>query len=708
MAKKTGSIIAVSAVALLLAGLVLAIISLYKGGETQGPEGSAVPSSLNVLRAVPSDAAAVFLFDGSSKAAKVLADSTGLLSAVITPDNAAVMTYLQALGRRKVAVSLHNSGSLVPLVVTEVSPADSVVLELAAKAGLKTRQKDGFLMASRSETFINAGGRHLEGGMSVLGTRNLQELARQASGAAVLFVSHAHAGKLLQLYASKALRGSVSFVKDLSAWSAWTLQESSDKQLEIKGVALPGEAAGSYFAAFAGYPSQEALFPEVLPYYTASALSVPVPDVDLFLDARRKVEDGAGTLAAFNKALKTKAGRPFSPEEWFRGLQPREVVRASFTGEDGVEREALLVRSAKDLKLGSEASNPYKGCLALLLGADFAVTDTSCAALGARWSVYADLPTVRALQDKSVRDYTLKNRLADASVTLPQGFVAYASLSDRPLTLGQLLSPQLSAPLQRFVTGAGFAPAVASLALDGERPAMRLSVETRALKGTKVQVLERDTTVFIPTGLFPVKNHQSGQTNYLYQNNHLSICLNDENNKGVWGIPFKEPICGRVESIDYYNSKKYQYLFCAGSKLYLLDRLGHWVNGFPVALPKAVLLGPDAYDFTGAGGYTVMILHKDNTLERYNLHGQKPEGWKGIAAPETVKNLPELVETAKGKRYWAVRTSVRTLLYPFEGGEPLYSGEGGRMIKPDAVVTPTSKGVSAECYDGKTRDIKLN
>ena len=236
---------------------------------------------------------------------------------------------------------------------------------------------------------------------------------------------------------------------------------------------------------------------------------------------------------------------------------------------------------------------------------------------------------------------------------------------------------------------------------------MHIQLDTRALKGTKVQVLERDTTVVVPTGLFPVTNYTTGQTNYLYQNAHLSICLNDENNKGVWGIPFKDPLCGRVQSIDYYNNKKIQFLFCAGDKLYLLDRLGHWVNGFPVSLGKPVLLGPDAYDFTGAGGYTVMVLHKDNTLERYNLHGRKPEGWKGIRAPETVKNLPELIET-RGKRYWAVRTSIQTLIYPFEGGEPLYKAEGGRMLKPDTPLTPVPKGVSATCYDGKTRDIKLN
>ena len=261
--------------------------------------------------------------------------------------------------------------------------------------------------------------------------------------------------------------------------------------------------------------------------------------------------------------------------------------------------------------------------------------------------------------------------------------------------------------LLAWISGAGFAPASATLDLSGSEPRFQLRLDKKALKGTKVQVLERDTTVVVPGGLFPVRNFATGKTNYLYQNSHLSICLNDESGKGVWGIPFKEPLCGRVADIDYFANGKIQFLFAAGSKLYLLDRLGHWVNGFPVELGKAVLLGPDAYDFTGAGGYTVMVLHKDNTLERYNLHGVKPEGWKGIRGPETIKNLPQLLEV-KGKNYWAVRTSVRTLLYPFTGGKPLSAEQGGKMIKPDSPLTVTEKGVRVVCYDGREREIKLN
>ena len=703
---KRFTIAAVAALALLLAGIVFAVIRLYRTSPEEPSAAALAPAGWSVLKAVPSDANAVLVFDGSAKAARILADSSGFVRGFVDPENPALVRFLSSVGRKRIAVSLHNSGSLVPLVAVE-TPEDSLAREMALKAGLKVLYSNGFLLASRSETFLKASVRHMEEETSILGARRLQELVRTVSGPAVLFLSHSQAGKLVQVYGSTASRQYASFVKDLSPWSAWSVQEMEKEQINLKGTALPGEAPASFLSAFAGTGAERPEFPEVLPYYTCRALSLPVTDPAATLAARRKFEDGNGRLTPYNKALKAREGRPLSPEEWFMSLQPREVVRASFRGADGILRVALLLRSAKDLKLGAETPNPYKGCLATLLGDSFAVNDTLCAAVGSRWSVFADLPTIRSFTDKSFLEYSLKNRLSDASVDVPGGIVSYTSLSDAPERAGELLSAALSTPLTDFVRGAGYAPAFVSLDLEAEYPTLKVSVYTRALKGSKVQVLERDTTVVVPTGLFPVTNYTTGQTNYLYQNAHKSICLNDEKGKGVWGIPFKEDLCGRVQSIDYYNNKKIQFLFCAGDKLYLLDRLGHWVNGFPAKLPKSVLLGPDAYDFTGAGGYTVMVLHTDNSLERYNLHGRKPEGWKGIRAPETVKNLPELLEV-RGKRYWVVRTSVRTLIYPFEGGENLIREEGGKMIKPDAVLKTISKGVSAECYDGRTRDFKLN
>ena len=175
MAKRS-TIAAIVLVAVLLAGIVYAVTKLYTDMPQEENIPTPAPSGWSVLRAVPSDAAAVLVFDGSSKSAHILADSTGLLQAVVAPGNDAFMAFIQSLGRRKMAVSLHNSGTLVPLVTAQIQPTDTLAKQLAAKAGLKTAEKEGFLIASRSETFVNASVRHITEGLSILGTGHLQNL----------------------------------------------------------------------------------------------------------------------------------------------------------------------------------------------------------------------------------------------------------------------------------------------------------------------------------------------------------------------------------------------------------------------------------------------------------------------------------------------------------------------------------------------------
>ena len=153
---KKWTIISVVAIALMLSGIAWAVSRLYR---SYAPARKAAPTEFPLLRAVPADAAAVFCFDGSAKARHILADSTGLLRPFIAPDQPALMAYLSRAGESRMVVSLHNSGSLVPLVASALPQFDSTYLApyeaLAEKAGLKTAVQDGLLLASPSETLLN-------------------------------------------------------------------------------------------------------------------------------------------------------------------------------------------------------------------------------------------------------------------------------------------------------------------------------------------------------------------------------------------------------------------------------------------------------------------------------------------------------------------------------------------------------------------------
>ena len=166
---RKGTIISVVAIALMLAGIAWAVTSLYRNDK---PRKVATDTEYPLLRAIPADAAAVFCFDGTAKAHRAVADSTGILRAFLAPESPALMAYLSKAGESRMAVSLHNSGSLVPLVASELAAADSASLvpfeALAAKAGLKTAFQDGLLLASTSETLLNSARRHLDEGICIL------------------------------------------------------------------------------------------------------------------------------------------------------------------------------------------------------------------------------------------------------------------------------------------------------------------------------------------------------------------------------------------------------------------------------------------------------------------------------------------------------------------------------------------------------------
>lgn len=658
--------ILVAVLALMLAGIVFAVTKLYKRDSDQPSKPLA--SNYPLLRAVPMDAVAVFSFDGSRVSKRVLADSSAVLSSLVPKE---VFPLVQQCSDKPVAVSLHNSGMLVPLVVIAVSPEDSISV-----GKLKSAQKDGLLLVSPSETLLGASVRHLDEGMSILGSEGLPYLCSKMKGGPTLFLSCAQASKLLQMYAAPVLRSKSSFVKNTAEWAALNL-DADDKSLSMKGMTSPAPSHQSALSAFAALPQRSAQAPEILPYDVCSAIFMPFGDIRTFLDARRDFEDAWGRVKAFDKDVNSAKGELESPADWAVSLGVSEVAAVTLSVEGG-KLEAAVLKISKDEKPAPAAVNPRRGYLRTLFGAAFSQNDSLFAVLPGKWMVFGSSAAIEAFS--SLPPVSLKDRLDDAKVSVPAGFALYGSLTDYPSFAGEYLAAEPARSIERYVTGAAYAPMWASAVLSDGAQSISVSLSRRMEKGEKMASFLKDTTVIVPTGLFTVHNSESGKDNFLYQNEQLSICLKDENGKGIWGIPFHQPICGAVENIDYYQNGRIQFLFAAGSSLYLLDRLGRFVNSFPVKLPKPVRLGPMVFDLSGAGGYNVLVLHKDNTLEMYNLHGQKPSSWMGITSDEVIRSLPEMIVSG-GKHYWLVPTSGGDVLYGFYGGSPLSSKESSKILK---------------------------
>lgn len=701
-------ILCLSVLAVMVVGTAVAVAFLYRGVDT-GKDKKTVKvvdqDRYRLLAAVPSDAVLVACFSERGP-----------------------------LGSR-MAVSLHYSGKLLPFYVYDAGKPSEVPSEAAAmlvdsleRKGLAAEYAVGgrsMVVASESEVLVRSALRHLDKSMSVMDATGFAEAVGLVSGKDVLFVSNVHASYLMPAVFTKKYSSYSGFVSRQSDWTAFDMT-GTDRKFSLNGsVVFEGEPSEFMTVLQKSVPASSSVA-EILPSYTVFAASLPIGGLDAYADAYKSFLDSRQALQkslAAQKSMADKTGR--SPYDLMVSLGVKEVATASFMVGGKLERVNLM-KTGKDVPEllfedveGFSRKNyvpdvngwAYAGFASSVFGSLFSLEDESCFTWVNGWVVSGSMKAVEEYVSGRALGYDLKQYMADASQSdllagRKSSFVAYLSFSEDFRTLDNVFKTAFLKMASPLYEGAEFSPMVFSVAPGKSAPSLSMDVMRLQLQKTKAPAFERDTVVVVSKGPFEVKNSGSGKMNKFYQNSHLSLCLS-EDGKDLWGIPFKEALCGRASNVDYYANGKLQIIFGAGSRIYVLDRLGRFVTGFPVDLKKDILLGPDVYDFNGTKKYNIMVLHKDNTVEMYNLKGEKPASWKGINASETIKSLPEKISVG-GSTFWVVRTSVQTLIYPFYGGESLVSFTGDQMIRPDSemkVLDGTT--VEAVCYDGKRRTVKL-
>jgi hypothetical protein len=747
MNKKT--LIALITVAvLLLAGIAAGVVFLYKG-DTGRKVRSAGKADAGVqfplLRAVPSDAVAILCLDNARDGAALLTDGTKAFSAfVLDGKKDSCATFIKRLAAdmeegsltqlrtRPMALSIHYSGSLAPLLLFGLpeASADSSALvvdvrRMAEGCGLASafHASEGapVLIVSASETLVNSSVRHQDEGLSIMANKDFNNCVKEVSGKDALFLSHTYSGKLLQGFFLRPVYRHADFFKTVASWTAMTLGSVDEKTFSSRGYLYSGRSADTFAGVFSTARMETPGFTKAVPSGTVFALSVPMADQEDYLSAYRKYLDACSRLGPNESAI-AALGRSSgkNPNDWAKSLAIKEVARAQWRSREDTF-DALFVRvGRKDYSLifkGLEASNekeytisaqPYafSGFASALFGQFFSLTDENFFAFTGEWLVSGSRAAVSDYVERYTSGDVLQSLLGDTSAApaaLSRDCSMAAYFSAGAAQGENLFAPAMLSAVSSTLDGAAYEPCF--LICTGDSFLFEVT-RVPFINKSSTPAVVADAAVEIPEGPFEVRNSETGGTNLLAQQSNYYLSFKQMDGKGIWSVPFDGPLCGRVESIDYYNNGKIQFLFASGSKLYLLDRLGRFVAKFPSELGKDVLLGPQAYDFTGAGGYTVTVLHTDNTIGMYNLHGAKPDGWLGISTDEKIIALPELVEV-DGTNYWAVRTAVQTQIFPFDGGDPVYRQDGAKSIRRDSVIEVDGKSLKVTCNDGKTRNIKL-
>lgn len=703
------------------------------------PSDNSVESKYSLAYAVPANAVAVFfLSDASDLDSPVFEafDFTRSLAQYFQSDEAGNMADSRML------LSLHYAGSLAPLYVFDAGncsadPSESAdrlmgfaresgfcaqyvnCSELAPDSPLSSRS---LVIIAKTNAQINVSKNQLIAGVSLMDAAGFKEAAKSGSED-VLFIAYGHARVLFEKsvsrksfenrYSKRASGEYSAMAAFFSTFASWGVFDLSDaRNLDI--VQKYSEASDFMAVLDHSSPSVSKVS-EILPYNTRFLLSLPMGKSAAYISAYDDylvTVQKSGVVAQRQEDLRKKT--KVKPSDFIKRLSVSEVATALIPVSGSFERVNLLRFENADTLISSGASDvlPYRFSeyVSSVFGPFFNIADESHFTIKDNWLISGSYDAVSEYARGKALEYTLKTYMADAGeddllARRLTTCVAYVDMPKGDRNFAEVLKKELQNVHDNLKGDAEYAPIVLSVYRQDDQMHTDITAHQLKMKRLRPEKFAKELVVEVPSGPFQVMNSGTGRANLFYQQTNGAVGLKEMDGKGIWAVPFKEKLCGTAQNVDYYDNGNLQVLFGAGSKIYLIDRRGAFVSGFPKDLGKGILIGPDVFKVDDE--YGIMVLHKDNTIEMYDLQAKKPASWKGIICDDPIRGLPERLKVGD-RDFWVVRTSVQTLIYPFYGGKPLNSSSAQKMFIPTAkVVVKNATTVEAECYDGKMRSVNL-
>ena len=126
-----------------------------------------------------------------------------------------------------------------------------------------------------------------------------------------------------------------------------------------------------------------------------------------------------------------------------------------------------------------------------------------------------------------------------------------------------------------------------------------------------------------------VKNHNNGLWEILVQDstNNL-ILLDDKAEKILWQDSLSNPIVGDIYQIDFLKNGQLQYLFATDSSIYIVDRHGNPMEGFPKHFTDFQINHLNIIDYDYSKNYRFLIADNSGNLRMFNGQIEPLEGWR--------------------------------------------------------------------------------
>lgn len=137
-----------------------------------------------------------------------------------------------------------------------------------------------------------------------------------------------------------------------------------------------------------------------------------------------------------------------------------------------------------------------------------------------------------------------------------------------------------------------------------------------------------------------LKNHNNQKLDIALQDDNHKLYLISRKGKLYWSQQLDGPIMGDIRQIDIYRNNKLQMVFNTQNKLWVMDRLGRNVEGFPIDLPNKATAPVGVFNYDQARNYR-LVVPCGNMLYNYDIEGKAVKGWSFKKANSAIVSEPQ-------------------------------------------------------------------
>ena len=525
----------------------------------------------------------------------------------------------------------------------------------------------GILISSFNAILVENSIRQLNSGVSLQQDKDFNSILNSA-GEKVdgnIFISYKHLPALLSRF---VLPEHKMLVTSMNNFASWTGVDATIRpnELMLSGFTAVKDSLQNYLGMFARQKPQDIDLPSVIPSNTASFVFFGISNLKTYRLDYKTYLRSKGKLFTYDQAV-ADVNKKYHVDieknllSWIgneMALVITEPTSKDFNEKcyavihsNDIEEAKLLVKALADSVAGeikkpkkdTSSINGYEighlklqGILPKLLGSPFErVQQNYYTAIG-NYMVFAN--SIEALRhfinsyeggktlqgDQNYASFAENNLSSDASLYV------YSNIARSPFLYSAFASEEHAQDIEKFLDiYRRFQALAVQFSANGKLFYSNIFIKHNPIYKQETNTLWElplDTTVSGKPWL--VVNHNTQAKEIFVQDDANKIYLVSNTGKVLWSRELTEKIMGEVQQVDAKKNGKLQLLFNTRSAIYIIDRNGKDLPGFPIKMKSPATNGIALFDYENNRDYRFLIACEDKRVLNLKLDGKLVDGWK--------------------------------------------------------------------------------